>query len=225
MVNFSNQTGRSMIEIIGVLAIIGVLSVGALAGYSAAMEKNKANKIVDEVSNLVANIHSIYPNSDYKDISLEHLVKLNAVVFVPANAKITSVRMTNRLGGYLMLEAAYTPEAELYNKYNDYHKTRTINVIYTGMTESLCNKIATYDWTDPNLVGMMIGADSRITGSIANDCLKTTPVDKNGNLKNEDQCFAAVHDTNGIPITPSKAATACNLCAQTSNCFVAWKFR
>ena len=39
-----NQIGRSMVEIIGVLAIIGVLSVGAIAGYSKAMMKHKLNK-------------------------------------------------------------------------------------------------------------------------------------------------------------------------------------
>ena len=39
-----NQLGRSMIEMLGVLAIIGVLSVGGIAGYSKAMEKWKINK-------------------------------------------------------------------------------------------------------------------------------------------------------------------------------------
>ena len=36
--------GRSMVEMLGVLAIIGVLSVGAIAGYSKAMMKYKLNK-------------------------------------------------------------------------------------------------------------------------------------------------------------------------------------
>ena len=37
------QFGRSMIEMLGVLAIIGVLSIGGLAGYSKAMKKIKLN--------------------------------------------------------------------------------------------------------------------------------------------------------------------------------------
>jgi len=40
----NNQTGRSMVEMLGVLAIIGVLSVGAIAGYQKAMFKYKLNK-------------------------------------------------------------------------------------------------------------------------------------------------------------------------------------
>ena len=42
----STQSGRSMIEILGVLAIVGVLSVGGIAGYSKAMEKFKINKTI-----------------------------------------------------------------------------------------------------------------------------------------------------------------------------------
>lgn len=38
-----NQSGRSMIEMLGVLAIIAVLSVGGIAGYSKALEKWKIN--------------------------------------------------------------------------------------------------------------------------------------------------------------------------------------
>ncbi|MBR4932336.1 MAG: hypothetical protein IKZ02_04840 [Alphaproteobacteria bacterium] len=45
-----NECGRSMIEILGVLAIIGVLSVGAVAGYRYAMDKYRANDIVYEVN-------------------------------------------------------------------------------------------------------------------------------------------------------------------------------
>ncbi len=49
----TNQIGRSMIEMLGVLAIIGVLSVGAIAGYSKAMFKQKMNKTMDILSHAV----------------------------------------------------------------------------------------------------------------------------------------------------------------------------
>ena len=41
---YAISSGRSMVEMLGVLAIIGVLSVGAIAGYSKAMEKYKLNQ-------------------------------------------------------------------------------------------------------------------------------------------------------------------------------------
>ena len=47
----NNQCGRSMVEMLGVLAIIGVLSVGGIAGYSKAMNKYKINKKCDSWKN------------------------------------------------------------------------------------------------------------------------------------------------------------------------------
>lgn len=41
------EKGRSMIEMLGVLAIIGVLSVGGLSGYTMAMNRHRANAILD----------------------------------------------------------------------------------------------------------------------------------------------------------------------------------
>ena len=42
-----NELGRSMIEMLGVLAIIGVLSVGGISGYTEAMRKYKMNKTIE----------------------------------------------------------------------------------------------------------------------------------------------------------------------------------
>ena len=50
----SAEQGRSMVEILGVLAVMGVLSAGGIYGYSFAMDKYRANDIVYEV-NLRAN--------------------------------------------------------------------------------------------------------------------------------------------------------------------------
>jgi len=44
------QKGRSMIEMLGVLAIIGVLSIGGLLGYRRAVNNHQANVILDDVN-------------------------------------------------------------------------------------------------------------------------------------------------------------------------------
>ena len=49
----NTQSGRSMVEMLGVLAIIGVLSVGAIAGYSKAMMKYKLNKHAEQMNTLI----------------------------------------------------------------------------------------------------------------------------------------------------------------------------
>ena len=48
----SDETGRSMVEMLGTLAIIGVLSVGGIEGYSSAMRSHRANEIIDAASGL-----------------------------------------------------------------------------------------------------------------------------------------------------------------------------
>ncbi len=50
-----NQTGRSMVEMLGVLAIIGVLSVGGISGYAKAMKKHKLNKHAESYNMLLSN--------------------------------------------------------------------------------------------------------------------------------------------------------------------------
>ncbi|MGN0911698.1 MAG: hypothetical protein ACI4OE_00165 [Alphaproteobacteria bacterium] len=61
------SVGRSMIEMLGVLAIIGVLTVGGIAGYSKAMEKYKMNKIISEysfmISGLLEHLNNLKQNS------------------------------------------------------------------------------------------------------------------------------------------------------------------
>ncbi len=51
--NDVSSVGRSMIEMLGVLAIVGVLSVGGIAGYSKAMEKFKLTKALGDYSMLI----------------------------------------------------------------------------------------------------------------------------------------------------------------------------
>ena len=45
-----NESGRSMVEMLGVLAIIGVLSIGGIAGYTLSMRKHRANILLDVVN-------------------------------------------------------------------------------------------------------------------------------------------------------------------------------
>ena len=50
-----SESGRSMVEILGVLAIIGVLSIGGIAGYIMAMNRFRANEAID-IANKMASL-------------------------------------------------------------------------------------------------------------------------------------------------------------------------
>ncbi|MBR4927227.1 MAG: hypothetical protein IKY98_02755 [Alphaproteobacteria bacterium] len=43
------QSGRSMVEMLGVLAVIGVLSIGGIMGYSYGMDKYRANEVTNQI--------------------------------------------------------------------------------------------------------------------------------------------------------------------------------
>jgi len=62
-----NENGRSMIEMLGVLAIIGVLSVGGIAGYSKAMMKYKINKTIEQITLIIGNMRSFFGQKGYDD--------------------------------------------------------------------------------------------------------------------------------------------------------------
>ena len=62
------SAGRSMIEMLGVLAIIAVLTVGGIAGYSKAMKKYQANKVVGEIIHVLVKLKELSENDHWYDI-------------------------------------------------------------------------------------------------------------------------------------------------------------
>ena len=75
-----NQNGRSMIEMLGVLAIIGVLSVGGIAGYSKAMTKYRINKSIEQITLIAGNVRTFFaPQRSYKDLNNTILKKAKLV--------------------------------------------------------------------------------------------------------------------------------------------------
>ena len=64
MQNLKSQNGRSMVEMLGVLAIIGVLSVGGVYGYGVAMKKHKANEALHKASMLATTVSAYAMSND-----------------------------------------------------------------------------------------------------------------------------------------------------------------
>ena len=52
------ESGRSMVEMLGVLAVIGVLSIGGIAGYTLSMRRHRANQVLDVVNKYAALVYS-----------------------------------------------------------------------------------------------------------------------------------------------------------------------
>ena len=70
---YADPKGRSMLEMLGVLVIIAVLSVGAIAGYGKAMMKYRLNKQSEQISWLL-NVMYRYKSEFGKRPSFQSLV-------------------------------------------------------------------------------------------------------------------------------------------------------
>jgi Tfp pilus assembly protein PilE len=69
-----------MIEMLGVLAIVGVLSVGGLVGYTKAMDRYKINQAVDEINKLIVSIKDLYADkNNYLGINKAQLINVGLI--------------------------------------------------------------------------------------------------------------------------------------------------
>ncbi len=69
-----SDSGRGMIEMLGVLAIIGVLTIGCIFGYKYAMTKYQVNQIANEVNLLSNQIFHIMHSNDKAEEEYELLL-------------------------------------------------------------------------------------------------------------------------------------------------------
>lgn len=115
-----NQSGRSMIEMLGVLAIIAVLSVVGVAGYSKAMEKFKVNKIVTEYNMLIQGLLEYKPKLGKENFNINELV---SVLNLIPNTWKKDNGVSDNLGGFIdsygnRIRIGYRPPNDTWNKTN-----------------------------------------------------------------------------------------------------------
>lgn len=105
------EKGRSMVEMLGVLAIIGVLSVGAISGYSKAMMKYKLNKQAEQLNtvfNAVARYHGSFSKSTEQGLNLTSIfVKMGEI---PTEMIGNNNYLYDAFGTQLYIRTGFTAE-------------------------------------------------------------------------------------------------------------------
>ena len=207
----SNQSGRSMIEMLGVLAIVGVLSVGGIAGYSKAMMKFKINKTVDEISHIVANIRTLYAQqTSYEGLGTSTVAKMG---IVPDSLPFNQVNaFTNAFNGRVEIHSMY--------ENTSYDKLSKFRIVYEVPKEA-CIALATYDWgseSSSGLVAISAGSNGAPTGP---------NYEYTGNCNDDSSgsyLVACPNDPNNpTPMSVARAASACN--CDSGMCAVGLMFR
>ena len=87
--------GRSMIEMLGVLAIVGVLSVGGIAGYSKAMMKWKINKMIEDYTMLMTGLME-YHESLFKTYTGDYESRMLAQFIIDAKLVPETWKLVNQ---------------------------------------------------------------------------------------------------------------------------------
>jgi len=107
MVMKSEELGRSMIEMLGVLAIVGILSVGAITGYGKAMRKYKYNKLAGEYTEFVQELYK-YKKDFVKEknrVSPSAHLHISSYIakmgILPASWKVSGGMITDGMGNRL----------------------------------------------------------------------------------------------------------------------------
>lgn len=207
----SCQQGRSMIEMLGVLAIVGVLSVGGIAGYSKAMAKAKNNRLISEISELTINIRSLYTSQhSFAGLNNGVLIKTG---FVPSEMldKITSPSsITHAYGGGVLVYASNIPNG-LKNAFEIY---------FTGISSQTCLVLATMDWgKDPASGFQSIYAGvTEITEPLM---LNVFSGDNDESLTEQGIHTSGLHET-AAPLTVNEAVSACN--CEANYCVIGLKY-
>ena len=189
----NNQSGRSMVEMLGVLAIIGVLSAGGLAGYSKAMFKHKLNSTMDQLTMLVTNIRTMYGTQDnYNNLSVAQAYGLG-IIAASASQGTNHSQMINPFKGDVELESAVVKGTIADSGFV---------VSYEGLPKEACIALATSDWgtgAGSGYIGVEVGADDFTAAT------KATVTEVGG----ENGVY-----TEGTPMT---VADAIEGCAEASN--------
>ena len=157
----NEQSGRSMVEMLGVLAIIGVLSVGGISGYSKAMAKYKLTKAQDQMAMILINIRTAFASApSYNGLNNSNGILMNIIPgdMLPSGIGKASGTVKNAFGGDVTLAAS--------------EDNTQFKITFSGLGKEACSSLGSSDWGSDGLVSVAI---NDATYSYGSDVLPIPP--------------------------------------------------
>ena len=203
------QCGRSMIEMLGVLAIIGVLSVGGIAGYSKAMMKFKINKTMQQIAEIATNVRTLYAQQkDFNGLNTSLAINMGVV----PEELISGTTAINAFNGHVYINS------DTYG-INRTDKPPYFSIKFIELPPEACIALATADWgsiSSSGVLGIMAGylsayGDSAsdylvyFDGALIENCTEGYGLGNNYGNGYESYYVCSGH----LPMSPTKAAYAC----------------
>ena len=207
-----------MIEMLGVLAIIGVLSVGGIAGYSKAMTKWKINKTIEQIEHITYNTFTAYANQkeldniysfEEDDMNLMKSLGIISEDMIKDDNELRDEydnRLKNPFGGDLWLD--YGSESSAYQSNSSF-----INIEYENIPREACMTLGSLNWENSSAAVIGIGLNPLTSNSGApSECWFYSPIINQTYGKGILVCNNAEKDDNYIPlpIPPDVVSKYCN---------------
>lgn len=136
-----SQLGRSMMEMLGVLAIVGVLSVGGLSLYQQAVKRHRLNKLTDQISEIILNIKTFYRTSNFEGLTTEKAIEYH---LIPEDTVVQDItveggkRAKNIFNGDFDITVIEDPETG----------DSVFAVKLTNLPKDIAMALGTMDWKD-----------------------------------------------------------------------------
>ena len=118
------ESGRSMIEMVGVLAIMGIITAGAFVLISTALNTQKRSRVTDDVTAIVSGVRTLL--GEYDDFSNID----NSTIFA-------AMSMSNK-----------NPYGGTYEVATDATNPRQFVVSINGLSKADCQGLSMKAWTD-----------------------------------------------------------------------------
>lgn len=185
----NDQNGRSMIEMLGVLAIIGVLSVGGISGYSRAMAKYKLTKAQDQITMLLMNIRTAYATSpSYTGLSAQtaadYAIAPGDMIVTTGSEGAVTKSLAGAFGGAVDVKAMGANNSYFY-------------ITMRALAQESCRSLLTSDWGADGLVMIKVGSDSAYAAP------------ENSEIPCQSKPANGVFCTADLPVGLASAATLC----------------
>ncbi|MBR1825155.1 MAG: hypothetical protein IJ770_01030 [Alphaproteobacteria bacterium] len=223
-----NESGRSMIEMLGVLAIIGVLSVGGIAGYSKAMAKFRINKTIDQVSHIVANTRILFgAQKTYVDLGTctasggteDGKTLIKSAKLMP-DGMSDDTKENNKEVTYFSNAYAgrlhFCASGRLSSADN-----KSFTLAFTGIPQDACIDLATQDWSAASGSGLVAIEVNGVSGNNAaidiSDMVTFSQLTATGCLSTTNADSKAYVCGSGTKAEPMKIIDATKACSGDFN--------
>ena len=191
----TNPIGRSMIEMLGVLAIIGVLSVGGIAGYSKAMIKFKTNTLLQQISTIISNTQILYAQQkNHEVLDTETAIQMG---IIPAELISSDGKtLVDSFGDEMTLE--------------DWGNDSWIGFVLSMSTKEKCLAVSNADWNVFN---------PYIVGTLSSDEGLSYCTDRYQDRDTDSACDGSGNKVvEKLPFSPSDVAEICSTCSAEEPC-------